>query len=186
VRPTPRAHPPRRALSRHSHFRGAVDSRSTVVPHSAAPIRPTTDDFANDTSGPLDLPRAQPRARHAGAEPEIDNRPVHERVAEFLRGEVASRTFRPSHHGPFMLWCRTAWAAYEVVGESHHGEAIRSAISDAHRPEGLSTERMPSSSQSRPTPPTPTPSPSTSTATVSATSGLRMHPDTHPPHCHDR
>lgn len=70
---------------------------------------------------------------------EVDLRPVRERVAEFLSGEVTRRTFRPSAVHALRdveLWARDRWAGQEVVGEKAYGLAIRSVIGAAHRPEG--------------------------------------------------
>jgi collagen type III alpha len=68
-----------------------------------------------------------------------DPRPVRERVAEFLRGEVTRRTFRPPAVpacADVALWTRNAWAGQQVAGERAHLEALRAVVGSAHRSEG--------------------------------------------------
>jgi collagen type III alpha len=69
----------------------------------------------------------------------VDSRPVWERVAEFMRGEVTRRTFRPpagSGSTDVALWTRNAWAGQEVVGERAHLVALRSVVGSGHRSKG--------------------------------------------------
>lgn len=69
----------------------------------------------------------------------VDLRPVRERVAEFLRGEVTRRTFRSpavSALRDVELWTRNGWVRQEVVGEKAYATAIRAVVGTAHRPEG--------------------------------------------------
>ncbi|MFC5238071.1 HIRAN domain-containing protein [Pseudonocardia zijingensis] len=66
-------------------------------------------------------------------------RPVRERVAEFVRGEVTRRTCRTPAElqcTEVVLWSRKGWANQEVVGERAHFEALRSVVGSAHRPMG--------------------------------------------------
>jgi hypothetical protein len=68
-----------------------------------------------------------------------DPRPVRHRVAEFLRGEVTRRTFRPpadSGRTDIALWTRNGWAGQEVVGERAHLAALRSVVGPGHRSNG--------------------------------------------------
>lgn len=68
-----------------------------------------------------------------------DPRPVRERVAEYLRGEVTRRTFRAPVVAPgtdIALWCRNGWGGQQVVGERAHMEALRSVVGSAHRADG--------------------------------------------------
>jgi hypothetical protein len=74
----------------------------------------------------------------------IDRRPAHVRVAEFLRGEVTRRTFRPpavAATPPVALWCRNSWASMEVVGERAHAAALRAIVGDDHRTSGSEHHR---------------------------------------------
>jgi hypothetical protein len=69
----------------------------------------------------------------------VDSRPVWERVAEFMRGEVTRRTFRPptdSGSADVALWTRNGWAGQEVVGERAHLVALRSVVGSGHRSKG--------------------------------------------------
>jgi hypothetical protein len=69
----------------------------------------------------------------------VDPRPVWERVAEFMRGEVTRRTFRPpaaSGSTDVALWSRNGWAGQEVVGVRAHLAALRSVVGHEHRSKG--------------------------------------------------
>ncbi|WP_141277013.1 hypothetical protein [Pseudonocardia hydrocarbonoxydans] len=69
----------------------------------------------------------------------VDARPVRERVAEYVRGDVTRRTFRPPAPragGEIALWARNGWAGQEVVGERAHLAALRAVVGSAHRADG--------------------------------------------------
>lgn len=73
-------------------------------------------------------------------EPIIDARPIRDRIAEFLRGEVTRRTFRRPAM-PTALWSRSEWPTRDVVGERSHLDAIRRLVGAEHRSAGADHNR---------------------------------------------
>ena len=83
----------------------------------------------------------------------VDSRPVRERVAEYVRGEVTRRTFRPPTPPAgreIALWTRNGWAGQQVVGERAHFAALRAVVGPAHRAAG-SEHRVPATLVPEPT-----------------------------------